>query len=411
MVTFGRKASAKIGIPNNRGMADRANKQLEGYAFMKAEQFTTALGVDAPYFYFWHNGEGSIPCSCSAAPRGPNSDIDIGGMTKTGSTEQSPSRKPEFEFIDTDYGKESIDELFGNPVGNKTRASLKDKLLTNDYQDPTEDFNEFDDDIRDIEGPEESPGITGFDDPLNLFSDKVIDCPICLASGYIDTWSPHGGKRFVFETSNAYDFYCEGIDINDKHNPTLLTSDKAGKVFWQFQLPLVWDRILRVNLYNGVNLIAPYLYNWVFTDSTNAAFPMTVDNLDAKNNDGDVIKMMVTFAEQGIEFTHAEIIFAYSEARKAQIPEVAQGYEQEFLDWNVTLTVELPPDLQISEGDYLTESKYRKVWKVSTLTKKMTAAGTVYGLSADLRALHSFEKDFVQLALFTTNYLTGNLVK
>src|SRR5690606_23746267 len=96
----------------------------------------------------------------------------------------------------------------------------------------------------------------------------------------------------------------------------------------------------------------------------------------------------------------AEIVFAFREPYKAQIPEITQGYEDEFLDWNVNLVAELPPSLKISEGNYLTESKYGKVWKVSTLTKKITAGGNVFGLTADLRALHSFEKKFAHFSLF-----------
>ena len=115
MVTFGRRVNKKVAMPSNRGMADRANRQLEGLAVSKAEQFETALGVDAPNFYFWHNGDGSIPCSCTAARRGPNRDIDIGGETKFLNTEIGNSDKPKFEFIETEYGKSSLEDLFGKP--------------------------------------------------------------------------------------------------------------------------------------------------------------------------------------------------------------------------------------------------------------------------------------------------------
>jgi len=413
MVIFGRRPSKGIAIPSNRGMADRANRQLEGYAHVKAEQFETALGVDAPFFYFWHNSDGSIPCTCVAAKRGPNRDIDVGGETKF-ITDDRSQQLPDFEIIKPEYGDSSLKGLFGNPLSlSKRPATLESKIEIDDEDDPLVTYDDADDDIQEIEAVFEDDQTASFDDPLNLFGGKIIDCPICLGTGYIDAWNVHGGKRFVFDTTNAYEFYCEGINVNDNANPNIMIAEDASnaKVFWQFKLPLVWDRILRINVYNGIEIIPAYKYRWVLKDSNAIVQEVTPKNLEALNNSGSNLQLSLTLKELGLQITHAEIVFAFSEPRRAQIPEIQQGYEQEFLDWNVNLSVELPPDLQISEGDYLTESKYKRVWKVSTLTRKSTAGGVTYGLSADLRALHSFEKDAVQLSLFQTNYLTGNLVK
>ena len=409
MVIFGRRSNKSV-IPNNRGMADRANRQLENYAAIKAEHFQTSLGVDAPFFYFWHNSDGSIPCTCGAAGIGSNRDVVVGGETKFASNDQS-GQLPTISVIMPSYESGATKTMFGDPLlTGKKSADLNTKLTVD-----SDDTIQYDDDdfIDDIDTVFDSSSSLEANDPLHLFDAKQIDCSICFGSGYIDAWNIHGGKRCVFDTTNAYDFYCERVDIvesKSQPNAMVALNDRAS-IYWSIKLPFVWDRILRINVYNGTDPIPAYKYSWKMQTPDNTISVVNEQNLEALNSTGYPIKLVLLLKETGLQITHAEIVFAFSEARRAQIPEIQQGYEQEFLDWNVSLSVELPPDLQISEGDYLTESKFRKIWKVSTITRKLTAGGTVYGLSADLRALHSFEKDFKLLSLFQTNYFTGNLIK
>lgn len=405
MTSFGRKSTTRVGIPNNRLLTKRANVQLEGYAHAKAEHFTNSLGVDAPLFYFWHKENGSVPCSCIAARTSANRDVNIGGEN---STLNVHDRKQDFNIKIPKYGEKTNSEVYGKEDFKAKQASSKDKFFINDYDDPLSGTDDSINDIEDLADGIGDNGITGFDDPLNLFGSKLTYCPVCFGSGYIDSWNIHGGKRYVFDTSNLYHFECSGVNIDSDKSPTEMSSIKVGGAcYWRFQLPLVWDNILRINVYHGTALLAPHLYVWTYKDSNNNIKEITSENLELLNNVGDFISLELKFNEPNIVFTHAEIVFAFQEAKRAQIPELQQGYEQEFLDWNVNLTVELPPDLDISEGDYLTESKYQKVWKVSALTKRVTAGGTIFGLSADLRALHSFEMSYSAMSLFTTEYFKG----
>ena len=410
MVIFGRRANKSV-IPNNRGMADRANRQVENYAAIKAEHFETSLGVDAPFFYFWHNSDGSIPCTCSASRLGANRDIDVGGKTKYAANNQA-SDLPKIDVIIPGYEQGISKDLFGNPLfAGKKSADIQTKLTDDEDESITYDDDDFIDEIE--TAFDDASSTVDTSDPLGLFGAKIIDCAICFGSAYIDAWNVHGGKRVVFDTTNAYAFYCDGVDIetgSSTPNKMRAMNDRAV-AYWTFKLPLVWDRILRINVYDGTDPIPAYKYSWKMQKTNGDIVDINEQTLNSLNNTGQILKIFLHLKEKGLVITHAEIVFAFSSARRAQIPELQQGYELEFLDWNVSLNVELPPDIQIQEGDYLTESKYRKVWKVSTLTRKMTVGGVVYGLSADLRALHSFEKDFKLLALFQTNYFTGNLIK
>lgn len=402
-MAIGRRPTKRVGIPNNRNLANRANVHLENYAVSRAAHFETSLKVDAPYFYFWYKTKGSIPCSCIATNDGFNIDIEVGGenstsMTKFGDNNTDLDSNKVTTYRDATGETPSLTSFFKNndSVANNTykpvKPSLDDKLFNGEEDD--EAFSELDDSNLKEE-------LSDFADPLNLFSDKAIQCAICMDSGYIDGWNLHGGQRFVFDTSNHHKFHCTGVEINYHNNPTDLSGSEGSEIYWSFKLPRIWLDIVRIGVFKGEKEISPdkYIWKWQNKDDVAENGLVTRDLLNGLVDSGKSIRLNLTLVDE-VDFTHAEIIFSYRSPYKAQIPEITQGYEDEFLDWNVNLTVELPPSLQINEGNYLTESKYGKVWKVSTLTRKSTAGGNVYGLTADLRALHSFEKKFTQFSLF-----------
>lgn len=402
-MTIGRKPFTKVGIANNRYMPNRANAHLENYAISKAEHFETSLKVDAPRFYFWNKRKGSVPCSCTAANLSYNNDIDPGEpntdileiikpLAKTANNKYSS-----YELVDTD-SPDVLDKINDDePLFPRKKESFHKQLFDSEV-----DSDEIGNQIEDVIDPEEvAKGNTDFHDPFNLFSDRTIQCPICMGSGFIDSYDLYAGKRFVFETSDMYHFYSENADIDETANPTKIHLHKTGNIFWSFQLPRLWLDILKIEVYSGQDIISPEDYTFHWIDSANNSGPLSISSLNSKNNTGEVIKLQLTALDDLI-VTHAVIIFSYANPHKAQIPEVAQGWEQEFLDWNTSVTMELPPTIDIREGSYVTESKYGKVWKVSALTPRFTEGGTVFGLTAEVRALQPMEKKFYHFKLFDT---------
>lgn len=392
-MTIGRKAYTRVGIPNNRYMPGRANVHLENYAISKAEHFETSLRVDSPRFYFWNKYQGSIPCSCTAANKSFNQDIEPGEPNKASFIETLPLKQ-------SSNSKYSVYEDATQP--DRFAAQLNDDGVRGRKKTLAEHlFNENDigDKIEDISDPEEVVNtLTDFSDPFNLFSDRAIQCPICMGSGFIDGYNLYGGHRVVLETSNLYKFYSENADIDETANPTKITVNPNGKLFWSLKLPKLWLNVLKIDVYNGQEIINPDEYSFVWF-SSNANGVMTAKSLQTLNETGEVIRLLLNFPTK-TTFTHAVIVFSYREPHKAQIPEVAQGWEQEFLDWNVNVTMELPPTIDIREGSYITESKYGKVWKVYALTPRFTEGGTVFGLTADVRALQPMEKKFYHFKIF-----------
>jgi len=377
-------------------MSARADLHVENYAARKSEHFEESLGVEAPYFYFWFKTAGGIPCSCSANHTNLSKSYSTSGKAKS-----NKAANKEFDWkVTSDFEREKR-------IANSRQATIKEKLTSKD---------EYDNEIVDID----DLTTDNYDDPndeLNLFNEENISCPICFGSGFIDSWSLNGGKRFVFDTSNVYGFDPVGVIIQEDENPIVMKSvGKNSYVNWKFRLPRVWHKILRLNVYNDIRAVPVHQYSWTWADAANnLSGTMTEESLENLQNLDSNILVTLKFLEDGVEWTHAELVVAYREAFKAQIPEIQQGYQYEALDWDISTSVELPPHLKIEEGSYLTESKYGKVWKVNSIVRKKTNGNNILGITADIRGLHPFEKKMSQLALFSNDYtaftLSNNLEK
>ena len=397
MVSIGRKPHRKTGIPNNKGMSTRANKHLELYASRKSDHFENSLPIDAPLMFFWYKTPGSVPCSCSSNDVGLNKDFTLDEETGASNSIVLPKSKPKWKV--TGFGETEKPKKQSSVSRD---ATLQEQLEMDNLSDIDDD-----EDFLEIDDLSQSNQVNP-NDTLNLFNEELISCPICFGSGYIDAWTINGGKRFVFDTSNLYGFNCVGCNIDNNEHPALLTSvNTTSYVQWRFRLPLIWNDFLRIQVYKDVTPLEPHLYNWTWYDSdTQESGEVTPESLNTLQNAGSNLLFKLEFLEDGIEWTHAEIVIAFREAYRAQIPEVQQGYQYEALDWDINISVEIPPYLNIEEGSYLTESKYGKVWKVSAINRRMTAGGHIFGLTADLRGLHPMEKKMSQLSLFRTAYNT-----
>jgi len=386
-------------------MPGRANVHLENYAVSKAEHYETSLRVDSPRFYFWNKYQGSIPCSCIAANKSFIQDIEPGEPAKTSFSKKNPMKTANTDRYSVYEEANPEDRYYtqvNDPEARGRRKTLEEHLFNE---------NDYGDKVEDIDDPEEVANtLADFSDPFNLFTDRSIMCPVCLGSGYLDGYNLYGGNRVVLESSNIYKFYSENADILDTENPTKIVVNPNGKLFWSLPLPKLWLDIIKIEVYNGQDVIPSDEYQFKWFSSSNEGL-VTYKSLNTLNDTGEVIRLVLEFPVK-TSFTHAVIVFSYRDPHKAQIPEVAQGWEQEFLDWNVNVTMELPPTIDIKEGSYITESKYGKVWKVSALTPRYTEGGTVFGLTAEVRALQPMEKKFYHFKLFEiplTKYRHSNI--
>lgn len=415
-ITIGRRNTKRPFTPSNKGMADRVNRQLEAHAMSQAQKYSEALKVDAPQFVFWHNTKGSLPCSCTTKP----ANTKYANITPGEAAEETTGR---LGHASGRKGKVSRHEPLGKPIGGidslfdpplPKQETLLDKMTGGesyfkegeftDEDSITAAFSRDDGTVSDLDGDSlEDPT-----DPFGLYNRKMITCSICMGSGTIDAWQPNAGVRIVLDTSNAYNFLPKGVDVDDSYNPTRIKMPAESACAWLVSFPTIWYAATRIAVYNNDELIPAewYEFTWATADKTKIGEVSETDIERLQGYDGDT--HIVLLAKTAFDITHVEFIFLYAEPMRAQLPEVQQAYEDEFADWQQSLTVELPVGLDVVEGDYLAESKYGRIWKINSINRRITAKGNEFGVSAEIRALHSFERRFFQLSMFR-NRATGRI--
>lgn len=403
MVTIGRRGGAKVYMPSNRRtMHERANKQLEAHAIAKGEQYSNALQVDAPDFIFWHNHGGSIPCSCSNKNRfGYQQPIDPGEDAAEHSlkTGDSPKNKKISSYKPLGVpARKKYKTQFDETIADKLTDSKEELFLDGDYTDNDSINKAFD--SADGAMPDFDP-----DDPFGLMNRKMITCSICMGTGTIDGWQPNAGFRLVLDTSNAYKFLSRDPEIDASFSPTRVSFDGESKdyVMWLYNMPFTWDAIPRTHIYNNDELIPEsyYQWTWITADKSRSGI-VSEDGLDELHEYGGPVYFKLEAVED-FHMTHAEIIMLFAPPMKAQLPEVPKTYEDEFPDYQANITAEIPIGLNIKEGDYLSDSKYKRVWKIGSINRRITAGGNEFGVSVDMRALLPFEKRYYQFMIFVSS--------
>lgn len=398
---IGRRPSRNVYMPNNRAtMYTKAQKQLEGQATARAESYGNALQVDGPQMVFWLKRNGAVPCSCQAAPANIlysdikiESDLDFDSKlptTKAVPGQRSDSNTSRVYHIEK-LAKPSINELFKDNA-----TPLRDKLQGTNVQ-----FPDGSDDIMSSFNEDEEDSISDTLDPFNLLGNKIIQCPVCFGTGFIDSYQPHNGSRIVFDTSNLYMFQCDAADMDESANPTIVTLKAGQSITWITKFPLLWESLLRCSIYHKGQLISPAWYSWTFEIPSVQVSGECATDLDRLQN-VDIPALLTLTAHEDFPFTHGEIVLVFAELMRGQIPEIPQAYEDEFEDWQASISVELPIEIGefVSEGDYFAESKYKRAWKINSVNIRKTMGGTIFAVIADCRALHKFEKLLYQLAIF-----------
>lgn len=397
MTILGRgRGRRSVYIPSNTGMTKRANAQLEAHAASQARRFNNSLQVDAPYIVCWNNLGGGIPCSCShAKPPSPRSNVRPG----------QPHDDSFSALGDEPKGVKSRYRRTNQaPLGSLDPLDGFDpRRKISDWEDRPENSDVYAGSVATAlqQFPIDTPTDSDIDDedPLGLFSRKAISCSICMGTGYIDSWQPTNGLRVVLDSSAAYFFASDG-KLDTSIGPYKINLFPDNTAIWLLRLPLYWDHVNRIDIYKDDEYIPRdrYTLRWVTTDNsmTGDFSPEGISVLHGVDKD---IRIIILALEE-MTFTHCEIILFYAQPLKGQIPEVQQNYEDEFVDWGQNITAEFPVGLNVKEGSYLSESKHNRVWKVNSVTHRRTAGDTEFGITAELRALHSFERRFYQLEVF-----------
>jgi len=415
------------------GLANRTDKRVQGLADLHSRRFDTALAVDGAVAHVWNRIKGTTQCTCRGLPNIPDSmAIDNSGTYGTDATvTKAPDtydvsrnrpvldRKGKFSYggetltvqrKDAHLAKNSIFEPYGSKQNDTSTFTNKLHNQTGDYVDTDnislDGDSDFDDILTALEAePKGATNIPGISTTGN--STPLISCPICFGYGTMDSLELYNGFRILLDASTKYDLDLNGSDIEGTQPATFSLYETDSVIWNNVGFPTQWNKVLRVTMFNKGAVVSDSDYSLYFVHPSAPATmnPCNQIDLQAMNNSSlfltsNVVALHVVSNVDKLMFTHIEILFQLGDTVRVQLPDIEMANDSEYADWNLNSTFELSSHIQLKDSSYIVEGKYRRVWKVTSLNRKLTAAGKSLGYSASVRALHSMEKAFALLNVF-----------
>jgi hypothetical protein len=398
---IGRSGKRTSLTPNNSGMPKRAERLLDRAASAYASKLENALAVDGVPIYIWNNSKGQHACLC----RSGNNDIGSFTAEQTfndgdqfTATKNSSKRRFRLE-VDRDADTSDNTNYFEDGDALPPKKKIRDDLLESKDIDGRSDIGKSSMPFEDV--------LDALENANSLLDATMINCPICLGSGRVDSWKLEGCQRIMLEFSGLYPVSLGTAERLDEEYPLfeLRYNAKDVGIEWEIPFPASWYRILRFDLYSQERIIpnTDYILEYCMPDSTEY-LEFTRDSLVALNGNnelsyGDLKIRLKATRGKNLIFTHFDIILAYNTPNKAQFPELDITYEEEFIDSNINVGIEISPKARVKEGSYIYDKKHNRVWKIDSFVSKTTTSGVKFGYTANCRALHSFEKIYTLFKL------------
>lgn len=432
MVTFGRKNIRSLQTGNNQGMARRADKRLDATVDAYAAKFKTALAVDGNPAFIFNKMKGITPCTCrgmqNLAGYGRHESGSTGHETKTGAISVHSPNHRSAPMIDTSAGKVMLidDLLETNQLDSfftqKNNYPVVSKISGKDDEGYTDDPAYDILDALSASSGMESVTYSGNGDPMqdilnatNLgnstnfpYTANMVSCPICFGAGYVDTWQLYNGQRLCLDASNRFNFDIYNDVEIDEQQPALFSVRERSFIVWRnVGLPLSWRLVLRLALFKGTDQLPQDSYQLYFTTPFSSVKQPLDYNVLKQLNNGNILRQsnkldiyLESRSEEPLTFTHLEFLFSLGEPTRMQIPEMNVPYEGEYVDYNLNATFETSSDIEAKENSYIVEAKYKRVWKVTSINRKLSANGKSFGYSIEVRAIQSYEKQWGNMNVF-----------
>lgn len=420
----------------NQGLSRRVDNMVDAVVDAHVAKYKTALAVDGALAFVFNKHDGLIPCTCRGF-RNLNGiashEIGLSG-NETSKNEvnyhEDSNQRHATVFSEK---RNSIKQVGGlvasdlDAIFKENSVSILDKIKGNV---PLEDEGFVEDVAIDVVDAlfeeQDQPIFSGSGDPMEkilaaiaignstdfAFTPNFVACPICLGSGYVDSWRLYNGERILLDASEAHTIDTFGVvDIDSDEQPPIYTVHERASIQWgNVKLPTSWRHLVRLAVLDKGKIVSPSSYNLYFIHPSQPSVknPFNYDTLNNLNNSlllqqSNKLTLVIESnlgKDFQLKFTHVEILFSMGMPIRIQVPDMEVPNEDEYVDWNLTVTMELPPDIEMKENSYIVDGKYKRVWKVSSINRKLTARGKPYGYSVSARALHSFERQFALLNVF-----------
>lgn len=436
---IGHRQVRSLQTPANQGMSRRADKRVDATANSAAAKLEHSLATDGSIAFIWNSKRGHEPCTCRSSDAFDNdsfsnegssgfsttevsTSVDDEGNVTSSASENNPSSS---KFGDDDYtyvGERLTEDNLDSYLRDRmTEETVPDKI-NQDHNDVEDFFGEtdgrpLDGDIISAFELDGQPGVGAnrdddnnplvdelsgggtLEDVDDLLTPSTVSCPICLGRGNVDTLDFYNGQRIILHAGSP-NLSVQDSEFLEDQPLRILQPAKGNQIIWSnVKIPSLWKHLVRIVLFDMgrvVPLSDAKVY-YIHSSAPGTKIPLNFDSINALQKSGNLsvsnsIDIVVEAAQDDIEFTHFEMLFSLGRVVKIQVPEIEVPRQEEFIDWNLNVQFEMSASITIRENSYIVEGKYNRLWKVSSLIRKTTAAGKAHVYQVNARAVHRYER-------------------
>lgn len=373
-------AEYKDRIPNNEGLTDHVNTEIEYNLRQANKAYENALAADGVDLMLWRKtrAEGRR-CTCKHAedstetqgsrftdndtPGPENSSIRVRGSWDDRNTKRNFHK----ETLGVDLGRITPDDFSG-------RQQIKDFPSVDQ-----EEISAF------LNGPIDTRSLQG--------GDSTTACGICLGTGFSSGYSLSNGVRLTFDTLNLSK--DRGFTIDKTTRPFVFkTSGEAANQYleWEFELPSYFIDTVNIQVRNNLspaqNLRLLIGRNGSYTPATKQA----INNLQGTAGKYTLRVEPFEPESRNLEFTHVELVLQFAPWIKTQIPQLQSTSSYASPETINNMELHLPPSVaKVSNEDIVFEYKYNKAWVVTDTTDLQTAKKQILDWTLQVKSLATFD--------------------
>lgn len=388
---IGNKAGRRNYFPAGPDIVARANTRLESLTATANTMAKRAMRVDGVPTLIWNKlNTPSRVCTCSRKAERPlgGDDADYAGQKILGlASSEDPSTKKKTLSTTRTLIYEDGDTAAWSTQGPHVADSQRDRPRNIDQNSNLVDHQEALLDMAELQADMdgEITGAPSFES--SFLNGATVQCPVCAGTGFVDAWRPRAAARLIFNFDETYEHeYTGWLDLSTK--PYTLVLEPGQSVTWQMKLPRYFSHVLALRAWERSSRARDAVI--VLPESSNATATRSGLMAFSGGDSAQTVTLKLT-APRRMLLTHIELTILLTPLPYLQFPQLNLPYEREFLDINTNASIEAPADVLIQPGDVLCDSKYKRVWRVTSANPKKTAGGNTLTQTADLRMTMSSE--------------------
>lgn len=379
--------------PRNNGSVNIARSAIDQTLPRAIRQYENALSVNGfPIIYYRRRNTG-LRCTC------------CGGQTPTGPVPMTPDvLQPGVTVLDSEGAgtEDFLNSMLQGSVFSIDRYGSRNRMVdANGGDNPQRSVphspliqskeihnksGDMDDPFVDQLEPTDTDDLfdTGIENNLAVAT-ATTGCAVCLGTGWVGGYDPSNAMRVVYDTQAPWSGSLL-LDQTSAPDRWLLQGDRTVSIKVLMPAGAVGLEAFRV--WNNRDQISQ-VQAWLRTPNGTVLFDRDVPNFC----DGTYKHITLVFSEAVEAFTHLEIQFemglspVYAEWSRLSYNENLQLPEN--MDTpNLVISPSLP---HVSLYDLVTESVYRKIWKITSSNPAFDRERQVNGWEVTARLLQTYE--------------------